>query len=106
MRSEFLGVRAHEGAVYAAGFSSDGTRIVSGSDDGTVRISWIGRTKQELKETARARLPRQLTDDERRRFHLAVERAASAEDQRTLIRREFFAMMPRSVSKGEEDMGE
>jgi hypothetical protein len=34
---------------------------------------WIGRSKQKLIETARAGLPRELTDEERRRFHLAVK---------------------------------
>jgi hypothetical protein len=36
-------------------------------------VTWVPRTKQELIETARARLPCELTDEERRRFHVAVE---------------------------------
>jgi hypothetical protein len=36
-------------------------------------VTWIGRSKQELIETARARLPRDLTDEERRRYHLTLE---------------------------------
>ena len=35
---ELLVLRGHEGRVYAAAFSPDGDRIVSGSEDGTVRV--------------------------------------------------------------------
>ena len=69
--AELLVLRGHEGAVRAAAFSADGARIVSGGEDKTVRVIRVPRTKQELIETARARLPRELTDEERRRFHLA-----------------------------------
>jgi predicted nucleic acid-binding Zn ribbon protein len=48
-------------------------RIVSGSCDNTARVTWITRTKQELIETARARLPRELTEEERRRFYLTAD---------------------------------
>ena len=72
-RAEFLVLRGHEGRVYTAAFSPDGERIVSGSDDHTVRVTWIPRTKQELIETARARLPRPLTEEERRRFYLPMQ---------------------------------
>jgi hypothetical protein len=71
--AELLVVRGHEGTVYAAAFSPDGAHIVSGSSDSTVRVTWVARTKQELIETARATLPRQLTSEERRRFYLATE---------------------------------
>jgi WD40 repeat protein len=70
---EILVLRGHKGSVMAANFSPDGNRIISGSGDNTVRVTWVPRTKQELIETARARLPRKLTAEERRRFHLAVE---------------------------------
>jgi WD40 repeat protein len=70
---ELLVLRGHEGNVVAAEFSPDGARIVSGLWDSTVRVTWIGHTKQELIEIAGARLPRELTDDERRRFHLATD---------------------------------
>ncbi len=56
----------------AAGFSPDGARIVSGSDDKTVRV-WPARSKQQLIETARARLPRELTEVERRHFHVGQQ---------------------------------
>jgi WD40 repeat protein len=71
--SETLVLRGHEGAVFAAAFSPDGARIVSGSGDNTIRVTWIGRNKQELMKTARARLPRELSEEERRRFYLAIE---------------------------------
>jgi hypothetical protein len=48
-------------------------RIVSGSCDNTARVTWITRTKQELIETARARLPLKLTEEERRRSSLATD---------------------------------
>ena len=66
-------LRGHEGRVWAAGFSLSGDRIVSGSDDSTVRVTWIGHSKEELIETARARLPRELTKEARRRFYLTTE---------------------------------
>ena len=66
-------LRGHERAVLAAGFSPDGARIVSGSQDRTVRVTWVPRSKQELIETARARLPRELSEAEKRRFHLTPD---------------------------------
>jgi WD40 repeat protein len=67
---ELLVLRGHEDVVSAAGFSPDGARIVSGSGDGTIRVTWIPESKEELIETARARLPRELTEQEKRRYHL------------------------------------
>ncbi len=66
-------LRGHEGRVWAAGFSPSGNRIVSGAADRTVRVAWIPCTKEELIETARARLPRELTKEARRRFYLTTE---------------------------------
>ena len=71
--AELLILRGHKGYVWAAGFSSDGARIVSGAADNSVRVTWIGRGKQELIATARERLPRQLTEEERRRFYLTTD---------------------------------
>ena len=71
--AELLVVRGHEGPVRAAEFSADGARIVSGSADNMVRVAWVLRSKQELIKTARAGLPRELTDQERQRFYLTVE---------------------------------
>jgi WD40 repeat protein len=71
--AELLVLRGHEGYVSAAGFSPDGARIVSGSADKTVRVTWIPRSKQELIATALARLPRELTGAEKRRFYLTTD---------------------------------
>ncbi len=69
---ELMVLRGHGGPVFAAGFSRDGARIVSGSEDKTVRV-WPARSKQELIETARARLPRELTEAEKQHFHVRTE---------------------------------
>jgi WD domain, G-beta repeat len=69
---ELLVLRGHEGSVTAAEFSPDGTHIVSGSYDQTVRV-WPARGKQELIETARVRLPRELTDAEKQHFHVTTQ---------------------------------
>jgi hypothetical protein len=50
---------------------------VSGSIDGTIRVTWIGRDNKELVERARSRLPRELTAEERRTFYLEVDRGAT-----------------------------
>jgi WD40 repeat protein len=70
---EFVVLRGHDGAVWTAAFAPDGAHFVSGSDDNTVRVSWIPSGRSELLETARMRLPRELTEDQRRRFHLALQ---------------------------------
>jgi WD40 repeat protein len=44
---ELLVLDGHEGAVYAAAFSPDGTRIVSGSEDDTARV-WDAVSGKEL----------------------------------------------------------
>jgi hypothetical protein len=66
-------LRGHKVPAYAAAPAQDGMRIVNGSDDYTVRVSRIGRSKKDLVETARAWLPRELAEQERRRFHLSAE---------------------------------
>ncbi len=45
----------------------------AGRDDKTVRVTWVGRSKQELIETARARLPRELTEEEKRHFYVTTQ---------------------------------
>ena len=45
--AELLVLRGHEGAAYAAAFSPDGARLVSGSDDNTVRV-WDAASGAEL----------------------------------------------------------
>jgi WD40 repeat protein len=54
-----------EGAVYSAAFSPDGRRIVTASNDGTIRVWDLSLQGQALIDAARARLPRQLTAVER-----------------------------------------
>jgi WD40 repeat protein len=71
---ELLVLRGHEGPVRAAGFSPDGARIVSGSEDNTVRV-WPARSRQKLIATARARLPRELTEAEKQHFHVTRGRS-------------------------------
>ncbi len=44
---ELKDLRGHEDSVSAAGFSPDGARIVSGSDDNTVRV-WDAASGKEL----------------------------------------------------------
>ncbi|CCA77061.1 hypothetical protein PIIN_11046, partial [Serendipita indica DSM 11827] len=45
-------LRGHQGSVYAVGFSPDGSRIVSGSSDETIRL-WDANTGQSLGEPLR-----------------------------------------------------
>ena len=66
-------MNGHEGAVWSVAFSPDGKRIASGSDDRTLRVTWVGGSKRELIEQARDRLPREMTEDEKRRFYLALD---------------------------------
>jgi WD40 repeat protein len=46
---ELKELKGHTSSVYSVAFSSDGTRIVSGSDDNSVRV-WDASTGVELKE--------------------------------------------------------
>jgi WD40 repeat protein len=69
-RSEPLILRGHRGGVDAASFSPDGTRVVSAGQGGTVRLWGVFASEHALIEAARASLPRQLTDDQRAKYHL------------------------------------
>ena len=53
-RQEFrsLPLRGHEDRVYSVAFSADGTRIVSGSHDNTLRL-WDAKTGQPIGEPLR-----------------------------------------------------
>ena len=66
---EPLVLRGHRGWVGSVKFAADG-RLASGSQDGTVRVVWLGSSVEELVAEARRRLPRELTEEEERRFYL------------------------------------
>jgi hypothetical protein len=38
-----------------------------------VSVTWVPRSKQELIQTARDRLPRELTEEEKQHFHMTAE---------------------------------
>jgi WD40 repeat protein len=67
---ELLVLRGHEGFVGAAGFSPDGARIVSGSDDNTLRVWFVGKDDATLVAHACERLPRDLSSAAIDRFNL------------------------------------
>ena len=46
-------LRGHKRKIHSAAFSPDGRRIVTASEDGTVRV-WEGETGRELRETIEA----------------------------------------------------
>ncbi len=46
---------------------------MSGSADTTVRVTWVSNSQKELIETAHSRLPRELTEAEKRHFHVTTE---------------------------------
>jgi WD40 repeat protein len=56
----------HGGAVNAVAFSPDGSRVATGSDDGSARV-WIVDHSLLIKQ-AEDRLTRNLTRDEWRRY--------------------------------------
>jgi WD40 repeat protein len=68
---ELLAVLAgHEGSVESAAFSTDGTRVVTASEDGTARVWRVFSTTQALIDYARSIVPRQLTSAQRQQYFL------------------------------------
>ena len=68
--AELLVLRGHEGRSLAAAFSPDGARIVSGADDNTVRVWFVGKDDAALVAHACERLPRDLSPEAIERFNL------------------------------------
>ena len=66
-------LRVHEGSVYRAAFSPDGTRVVTASADKTARVSRVFLNTKDLIEQARQDVTRCLTSGERRQFFLPDE---------------------------------
>jgi WD40 repeat protein len=63
---ELLTLSAHSGPVISISFSPDGTRLATGSLDGTVRVYTL--LLDELVALAQERVTRSLTDEECQRF--------------------------------------
>jgi WD40 repeat protein len=63
-------IPAHADSISTLGFSPDGTRILSGSGDGTARVWWT--REQDLLRVARREL-RSLSDAQRARFGIGSE---------------------------------
>jgi WD40 repeat protein len=66
---EWLTLRGHRGPVVSAAFSPDGRHVLTASADGTARL-WPA----DPLEVARARKPRELSTEERRRFEVGDEK--------------------------------
>jgi len=60
----------HTARVSAVAFSPDGKRVLTGSDDTTARLWDIFSSAQATVEEVKASMPRCLTPDERKQFHL------------------------------------
>jgi WD40 repeat protein len=70
-------LRGHEAPVVAASFSPDGTRVITASEDRTARIWQLPPRCQALVDYARAAVPHQLTDTQRRAAFLGQGPAIS-----------------------------
>ncbi len=77
--SETAVLKGHEGAVIAADFAADGQALLTSSEDGTARIwdalSAVGQREDVppsdgLLAAAEARMPRELTFQEKKEFHV------------------------------------
>ena len=67
-------LEGHKGFVVAVAFSPDGKRVLTGSEDNTARQWEIFPSAQALVEKVEASIPRCLTPDERKQFHLLAPR--------------------------------
>jgi WD40 repeat protein len=63
-------LEGHKGSVLAVAFSPDGHRVLTGSGDNTAMLWAAFPSAQALVEEVKASLPRCLTPEERKRFHL------------------------------------
>lgn len=92
---ENLTTLRHEGSLTTVGLSPDGARIVSGHEDGTVRIWPVGADDTALVAYACAQLPRDLSPDDIERFNLDPKADwPCAEDVRRLWPREVAEVEP------------
>ena len=66
--SELFTLKGHDGRVSSVTYSPDGQRIVTTSSDGTVQI--YTTDMDELLEIANSRVTRQLTAEEKERYHV------------------------------------
>ncbi|MGA8448412.1 MAG: hypothetical protein WB766_24975 [Roseiarcus sp.] len=60
----------HKDYVWAVAFSPDGKRVLTGSRDNTARLWEVFPTAQAVVDEVKASVPRCLTPDERKQFHL------------------------------------
>ena len=68
-REQDVALRGHDDELTSAVFSPDGTRVVTAAKDGTARIWPLIGTLEQLATYARSiRLPRALTDDQKKQY--------------------------------------
>ena len=69
---ELAELSGHTARILSIAFSADGQRVVTGSWDNTARI-WDVKTGQVLIDYAKSRLPRCLTEVQRKEYYLPAE---------------------------------
>ena len=75
-------LKGHRAALRDAAFSPDASHVITSSLDRTSRIWALPRDGQSLLDSARCLLPRQLTEQERRRYFVDAPSARSQCTQR------------------------